>query len=94
MILFFPKRPVNAQSSKHYTLQFPSNNDSVSNAEAWWPNMHYNSYVPELDLKPVQFLFNHQVSILIIHIPNAEITNGVCYISTERCVMGAIVCDQ
>lgn len=31
--------------------------------------MHYNSYVPELDLKPVQFVFNHQVSMLIIHIP-------------------------
>lgn len=56
--------------------------------------MHYNSYVPELDLKPVQFLFNHQVSILIIHIPNAETTNGVCYISTERRMVGAIICDQ
>lgn len=34
--------------------------------------MHYNSYVPELDLKPVQFVLNHQVSILIIHIPTLK----------------------
>lgn len=33
--------------------------------------MHYNSYVPELDLKPVQFEFN-QVSIFIIHIPTLK----------------------
>lgn len=34
--------------------------------------MHYNSYVPELDLKPVQFVFDHQVSIIIIHIPTLK----------------------
>lgn len=34
--------------------------------------MHYNSYVPELDLKPVQFVFNHQVSIITIHIPTLK----------------------
>lgn len=34
--------------------------------------MHYDSYVPELDLKPVQFVFNHQVSIIIIHIPTLK----------------------
>lgn len=34
--------------------------------------MHYISYVPELDLKPVQFVFNYQVSIIIIHIPTLK----------------------
>ena len=37
------------------------------------------------------FEFNHQVSIIIIHIPTFETTNGVCYISTDQCVMGAIL---
>lgn len=34
--------------------------------------MHYISYVPELDLKPVQFVFNHQVTIITIHNPTLK----------------------
>lgn len=46
--------------------------------------MHYNSYVPELDLKPVQFECNHQVSIVIIHIPTLkQQTAYVTYLQTD-----------
>lgn len=49
-----------------------------------WAIMHYNSYVPELDLKPVQFEFNHQVSIFIIHIPTlTQQTAYVTYLQTN-----------
>lgn len=78
------------QTTKHYIHIFPSkmNFHLMYTFIGSMATMHYNSYVPDLDLKPVQFLFNHQVSILIIHIPNAETTNGVCYISTDQRVMG------
>lgn len=46
--------------------------------------MHYNSYVPELDLKPVQFECNHQVSIFITHIPTLkQQTAYVTYLQTN-----------
>lgn len=50
--------------------------------------MHYISYVPELDLKPVQFVFYHQVSIIIIHILTLkQQTVYVTYLQTDVCTV-------